>query len=223
MKHFSEIEAYAADHKGGPAALEALLAKPKSADALKAIPDSRWLSKMSKCLFQAGFNWKVIENKWAGFEEAFEGFDPARWAFMSDEDLDRMLKDTRIVRNGQKIVAVRDNACFLSDLAQEHGSASAAFADWPLADHIDLLAMMKKRGGRLGGATGQIFLRRMGKDSFILSRDVVAALMRDQIVSKVPSSQRDMAAVQEAFNVWHQQSGRGLTQMSQILAFSAGS
>jgi 3-methyladenine DNA glycosylase Tag len=62
----------------------------------------------------------------------------------------------------------------------------------------------------------------MGKDSFILSRDVVAALIREGVVDRPPSSKRDLAAVQDAFNRWMDESGRGLTQISRTLAMSVG-
>jgi 3-methyladenine DNA glycosylase Tag len=80
--------------------------------------------------------------------------------------------------------------------------------------------MMKKRGARLGGATGQYFLRFMGVDSFILSRDVTARLIAEGVIDKSPTSKRAMTAVQAAFNQWQEQSGRSLTEISRILAMS---
>ncbi len=82
--------------------------------------------------------------------------------------------------------------------------------------------LIKKRGSRLGGHTGQYFLRFMGKDSFILSRDVVAALIREGVVTSEPKSQRDLKLTQQVFNQWSEESGRPLTQISRILAFTVG-
>jgi len=78
MHSFADTYARAAARKGGEAALEALLAehRSKTPAELAAVPDDRWLAQMSKCVFQAGFNWQVIETKWPGFETAFHGFDP---------------------------------------------------------------------------------------------------------------------------------------------------
>ncbi len=178
---------------------------------------------MAKCLFQAGFHWKVIEAKWPGFETAFEGFDPSRVSFYGDEEVDRLLSNTGIVRNGAKIMAVIENARFLTDLAAEHGSAANVFADWPEDDFIGLMDMLAKRGSRLGGATGQRVMRWMGKSSFILSQDVCARLIAEGVVAKAPTSKRDLAAVQAAFNTWRAQSGRSLTEISRVLALSVGS
>ena len=73
MHGFDEIFAIAAKRKGGAAELEKLLAKPLSAKKLATIPDDRWLSCMTKCIFQSGFNWKVVDNMWPGFEAPLRG------------------------------------------------------------------------------------------------------------------------------------------------------
>lgn len=223
MSPFQTIWERAAARKGGDAALEALMPAVRTADELRAIPDDRWLAEMTRRIFQAGFNWSVIEKKWPGFEAAFEGFDVPRCAMMSDDDIDRLLKNKDIVRNAAKIASVRENAVFLSDLAREHGSAAAFFADWPVEDFAGLLDVLKKRGSRLSGTTGQYFLRFMGKDSFVLSRDVVAVLVAEGVVDKTPSSARALRAVQEAFNEWAAESGRPLAHISRTLACSIDS
>jgi len=222
MRKFAEIHAIAAKRKGGKAALEALLETPESPAQLSALPDDRWLSCMTKCIFRAGFNWKVVENMWPGFEAAFAGFDLGRCAMLHDEDFDRLIGDRRIVRHGTKIRAVQYNAVFLNELAAEHGGVGRAFGNWPSTDYVGLLSLLKKRGARLGGNTGPYFLRFMGVDGFILSRDVVARLVAEGIVDKTPSSQKTMIAVQEAFNAWQAESSRSLTEISRVLAMSVG-
>jgi 3-methyladenine DNA glycosylase Tag len=224
MRAFQDIYAEAAARKGGESALEALLAehRPKSAGELAAIPDNRWLAQMSKCVFQAGFNWRVIDNKWPGFEQAFHGFGPGINAAMSDEEFDAHLRDTAIVRNAAKILSVRDNAHFLGELAAEHGSAAAFFADWPDENFASLLEVMKKRAARLSGETAMRFFRFMGKASYITTRDVTAALIAAGVIDKAPTGRKDLQAVQDAFNGWAKESGRDLTAMSRVLAMSTG-
>jgi len=220
MKTFAEIRARAAGRHGGDAQLMTDLPEVKSPKALAAIPDDRWLAALAKRVFSAGFAWSVIEKKWPRFEEAFDGFQPGRVALYSPDDVERLLGDTRIVRNGQKITATMANAVFLSDLATEHGSAARFFADWPDDDYVGLLEVLKKRGSRLGGNTGQIFLRFMGKDAFVVSKDVAVALIDAGVATKAPSSKRDMAAVQAAFNDWRAETGLPMSHLSRILALS---
>ncbi len=222
MTEFKVLQSQAEARKGGPAALAALMPAVKSPAELKRIPDDRWLSGMTRRIFQAGFRWKVIDDKWDGFEAAFGGFDPARLSLWSDEDTDRLLKDPRIVRNGQKIATVGHNAALLVDLALQYGSAAACFADWPNDDFVGLLELLKTCGARLGGRSGQIFLRFMGRDGFILSTDVSAALIAAGVVDKEPTSKSAMAAVQAAFNGWAAESGLPLAHISKTLACSIG-
>jgi len=222
MQDFTKITAQAARLHGGPAALEKLLAHPLPAGKIRRIPADRFLSAATKCVFQAGFNWEVIENKWPRFEEVFEGFDPNRWAMMTDDDLDHLLKVKGIVANGAKIQSVGANARYLLRLAGQHGSVGAYFAGWRIADYCEHLQAMRADASRLGGRTGQMFLRRMGVDTLVFSPDVLKALDREGVVAKIPSSAKDFAALQAALDRWHKESGRGLTQISQILAFSVG-
>ncbi|WP_282119102.1 DNA-3-methyladenine glycosylase I [Ruegeria atlantica] len=219
MHHFDEIFVIAANRHGGPDALNEKLSKPKSLAELAEMPEDRWLSIITKSIFQAGFNWKVIENKWDGFEIAFDDFDVGRCAFMDDEKFDALLQDTSIVRNGTKIATVRDNAAFLLELRDE-GGVGQVLGGWPSEDYVGLLAMLGKRGSRLGGASAQYAMRFAGRDSFILSQDVTARLIAEGVVDKPATSKKAMAAVQEAFNTWMDQSGRSLTEISRVLAMS---
>jgi 3-methyladenine DNA glycosylase Tag len=222
---FRDIHKLAAKRKGGEAALDMLLAghKPLSPKKLAAITDDRYLSMMTRCVFQAGFNWRVIDNKWAGFEEAFHGFNPRGLAHLSPEQWDAYTIDTRIVRNAPKIQTVLANAHFVWQTAEQHGSFGKVFAQWPANDQIGLMAWLKKEGSRLGGNTGMYFIRFMGKDGFILSADVTARLQASGLaISEHPTSKRDLKQIQEAFNAWHDQTGFSYTKLSRIASMSIG-
>ncbi len=224
MRDFADIFADAADRHGGPEALDAVLAvvAPLPPERIAAIPDDRILSQMARHVFQSGFSWAVIDKKWPGFETAFAGFDPAVNAVMSDARFDELLKDTAIIRNGAKIRSVALNAQLLVRLAAEHGSAARFFADWPASDFAGLLDYLKTHGDRLGGQIGARVIRALGKPAYILSDSVVAALVKEGVVTGVPTSKRDLRAVQAAFNAWSEESERDLTAISRTLAMSTG-
>jgi len=223
MTAFSAIRARAEARKGGPEALAKLLPPVPSKAALVALGDDRILAEMTRRVFSAGFAWSVIEAKWPGFEAAFEGFDPAALAFQPDEFWERLASDTRIVRNGAKIMAARHNAGFVRDVSREHGGFGRFLAGWPSTDEVGLLAFLGKRGSRLGGATGQIFLREVGWDAFVLSQDVIACLRETGLdIAEQPTSKRDLAKVQAQFNAWAAESGLPYRHLSRICALSAG-
>ena len=222
METFAAIYARAAAKKGGKAALEDLLPNPKTPAQLRRIPDDRYLAEMTACVFRSGFVWQVIEHKWPGFEAAFHGFDTMRCAMLSDEELEALSVDTRIVRNAKKIASVRANAQFVRAVRDEHGSFGRFIADWPVENIVGLWAELKQRGDRLGGATAAFFLRFIGKDTFMLSPDVVQVLKRARIVDKPPSGAKALAKVQQAFNAWRAESERPLCQISRVLSCSVG-
>jgi len=219
---FSEILDRASAGHGSLAAVEATLPAPKSAEELRDYPADRYLSAMTKQVFRAGFVWKVIEAKWDGFETVFDGFDLHRLAMLNDEEIERIAADTRIIRNHQKVLTVRKNAQYILDQADAHGSFGAFIADWPETDIIGLWAHLKKNAARLGGNSGPMFLRMVGKDTFVLSNDVTKALIGAGIVDKAPTSAKALAAVQAAFNNWQTESGRPYCQISRVLALSVG-
>lgn len=222
MRSFEEIRDLALGHH--PDLDERLKEyySPRTPDEIRLVPNDRWLAEMTRRVFQSGFVWKVIEAKWDGFEKAFDGFDPARVSFYSDEDVERLVSDTRIVRNGQKIMATIENAQMIQDVVAEHGSFGAFLADWPVEDQIGLQEFLGKKGSRLGGMTGQYFLRFSGWDAFIVSGDVVAALVREGVIDKAPTSKKAKAAVQNAFNHWREESEQPQAVISRTLAMSIG-
>jgi len=220
---FKTIRARAEKRKGGPQAVERLLPKKPNTSALAKLSDDRILSEMTQRVFSAGFAWSVIEAKWLGFEEVFLGFEPAKLTFQPDEFWDRLMTDTRIVRNGAKILSVRENAAFVQAIAKEHGSFGKFLAKWPSSDEVGLLDLLAKRGSRLGGNTGQMLLRFVGWDGFVTSQDVVACLRDAGLdISDEVKSKGDLAKVQAQFNAWAEETGLPYTHLSRICAMSIG-
>jgi len=220
MDSFDSILQRAQKRKGGVAGLESLLPVAVASRELKATTDDRYLAEMTKCIFRAGFVWKIVEHKWPGFEAAFDGFDVRSSALLSDEAIEAAMSNERIIRHARKIQSIPKNAQFILDSQVQHGSFGAYLAAWPVTDIVGLWTDLKKRGDRLGGQTGRYFLRFVGKDTPILSVDVVTALIRQKVVDKEPTSQRALGAVQAAFNCWQAESGREMCQISRILACS---
>jgi 3-methyladenine DNA glycosylase Tag len=220
---FKAIRARAEKRKGGAKALEQLLPPPPNAKSLAALTDDRVLAEMTKRVFCAGFAWSVIEAKWPGFEEAFFGFQPAKLAFEPDEFWERLTSDARIVRNGAKIMSVRENARFVQDVACEHGSFGKFLVKWPSSDEVGLLDLLAKRGSRLGGNTGQMLLRFVGWDGFVTSKDVTACLRDAGLdIAEEVKSKGDLAKVQAQFNAWAEETRLPYVHLSRICAMSIG-
>jgi 3-methyladenine DNA glycosylase Tag len=204
----------------GVAALEARLPQPSSAAELRATSDERYLSQMSLRIFRAGLKHSLVDAKWPAFEEVFAGFAPRRVRAMPDEALEALLADSRLIRHWGKLKSVRDNAAAMIAIAEEHGSFGAWLADWPGTNIVELWESLAKRFSQMGGNSGPTFLRMVGKDTFVLTPSVSAALKRWGAAEGPLKNRKDRAAVQSCFNDWASETGRSLCQLSLILAAS---
>lgn len=223
MTSFKTIRVRAEKRKGGPSALDRLMPEKPEPKRLARLGDDRILAEMTKRVFSAGFAWSVIEAKWDGFEEAFLRFAPAKLTFQPEDYWEALLRDARIVRNGAKIMSVRENAGFVQEIAKQHGSFGKLLAKWPSSDQIGLLDLLAKRGSRLGGNTGQMLLRFVGWDGFVTSKDVVACLRDAGLdIAEEVKSKGDLAKVQAQFNAWAEETGLPYSHLSRICALSVG-
>jgi 3-methyladenine DNA glycosylase Tag len=222
MEKFNSIYQRAAERKGGETMLQRMLSVPRSREQLATLSDNQWLEEFTKKVFQSGFYWQVIENKWPGFREVFWQFDVNGLLMMSPEQVERAASDERIVRNYKKVLTVQSNALMIRDVAEQHGSFAQFVAAWPEDNIVGLWQYLKKHGARLGGNTGVYALRVLGKDTFILSRDVEAYLRAHKLIEGGTHSQKSLQAAQATFNQWQQESGLPLQTISQVVAFSVG-
>jgi len=221
MERFATVRGRAAQRHGGDKALEQMMPAVRDTKALARTRDDRWLAQMTRCIFQAGFVWRVVDNKWDDFEDVFFGFPPERIIMLSPDQIDRFAQNPRIIRNRQKILAVQANARFILEVTREHGSFGRFIGRWPSAELIELYDLLRKNGSRLGGITGQRVLRNMGKDTFIVTGDVVRCLQRSGLdIGDNPSSKRELVRVQGAFDQWHAESGLPYSHLSRIAALS---
>jgi len=210
----------AARTRHGAAGLEARLPTPKTPAELAATPDDRYLSEMSRRVFRAGLKHSLVDAKWPAFEEVFRCFEPRRVRAMSDEAMEGLLGDARLIRHWGKLKSVRDNAAAMLDIAAEHKSFGAWLAAWPGDDIVGLWETLAKRFSQMGGNSGPSFLRMVGKDTFVLSPSVVAALKHWGAIPAPPKNRHDRAAVQACFNAWATATGQPLCHLSMTLGMS---
>jgi DNA-3-methyladenine glycosylase I len=97
-----------------------------------------YLEAMSRPVFQTGISWQVVDTKWPGIREAFKGFDIDKVVRMGDAEIDRLTRDTRVIRNRRKIAAIVANANRILELEHEYGS----FRKY-LRSHDDFEALVK--------------------------------------------------------------------------------
>ena len=120
--------------------------------------------------FQSGLSWLTILRKRENFRAAFAGFDPERVARFGQRDLERLLRDTGIVRHRGKIeaaianargtVALREAGTPLEELLWNHRprkirAAPKSLSDLPptTPESAALSKALKRAGFRFVGPT----------------------------------------------------------------------
>lgn len=222
MTPFAMIEDAAIERLGDRETLAARLVSPEPPESLAMIGDDRYLSVMCRRIFRAGLTHRLVDNRWPAFEVAFDDFDLAEVAGLSDDDLQRLARDEQLIRHRRKIFSVRDNAIAMQSIVDEFGSMGFWLAEWPEEEIVDLWAELKKRFTQLGGNSGPQFLRMAGKDTFLLTDWVVNALAHWGLYKGKHTSQNAHRTIQDIFNAYMEQTGRPQCQVSQILSFSIG-
>lgn len=211
---------YALRRRGSIQQLEDSLPQPLSEAELMAVPDDRYLSMMTQRIFRAGLRHAMVDARWPAFEEAFWGFDPDKMVLLSAEHIEQHMQNKALIRHLGKLRSIPHNAQLILDIRQEYGSFGHFLAQWPSSDIVGLWQLLRQRGQQLGGYSTPGFLRMAGKDTFLITTDVVAALMAHGVIDRNPTSQGALRDVQAAFNQLQEQSGRPLCQLSAMLAWT---
>ncbi len=81
---------------------------------------SGYLDAMARVVFQTGISWRVVDAKWPGIRVAFHEFEPARMARISTKEIERLMGDTRVIRNRKKLEAIASNARRMLELDTEY-------------------------------------------------------------------------------------------------------
>jgi DNA-3-methyladenine glycosylase I len=119
--------------------------------------DDEYFERMTKAIFQAGLNWKMIDNKWANFEKAFANFSIRKVAKFDDAQISDLMKNGGIVRNEGKIRSTIYNAQQSALIEKEFGSFKDYFHSFG-KDHYKLMEDIQRRFHHVGASTARTFL-----------------------------------------------------------------
>jgi len=119
--------------------------------------DSDYFDRMSKAIFTAGLNWKMVENKWPAFQKAFHEFSPTKVAKLTEKDVNSLMKNQEIVRNEKKIRATVENAKTILAIEKEFGSIKG-YIDSFKGGEVRLQKELQDRFKHVGPSTARMFL-----------------------------------------------------------------
>ena len=123
--------------------------------------DSDYFDRMSKAIFTAGLNWKMIENKWPNFRKAFSGFSPESVARLSEKQVQALMRNPGIIRNEKKIRATVENARTILELGKAHGSMKEYIGSFGKKEER-LQEELQERFRHMGPSSARTFLWMVG-------------------------------------------------------------
>lgn len=119
--------------------------------------DDEYFERMTHALFQAGLNWKMIQNKWPNFKKAFGDFSIKKVSKFDNKDLKRLMNDQGIIRNERKIKSTIFNAQQFLKTINEFGSFRGYVSTFG-KDHAGLQSDLQARFHHLGESSSRTFL-----------------------------------------------------------------
>ena len=123
---------------------------------------SGYLEAITRAVFQAGLSSRVVEAKWEGIRQAFDGFDPKAVAGFSADDIDALMADPRVIRNRAKLEGTVDNAQTLLELDAEPGGFRQYLRT--RGDFQATVADLKRQFRFLGDTSTYYFLYVVGEE-----------------------------------------------------------
>ena len=123
---------------------------------------SGYLDAMAHVMFQTGISWRVVDAKWPDIREAFHGFEPTRVARLTTKDIDRLMGDTRVIRNRRKLEAIVSNARRMLELEAEYKGGFKRYLD-SLGDFDATKKEIHKEFAFMGDAGTWYFLWLVGR------------------------------------------------------------
>jgi DNA-3-methyladenine glycosylase I len=129
------------------------ITKPKTDDA--------YFERMTKTLFSAGLNWKVVDNKWPSFRKVFSGFSPSKVSRFTDKNVRTLMKNPEIVRNEKKLKATVYNAGEFLKIHKDFGPFKG-YLDSFGKNEERLLSDLQNKFQHIGPSSARTFLWSVG-------------------------------------------------------------
>jgi len=127
--------------------------------------DDAYFENMTRVIFLAGLNWKMIDKKWPSFKKAFQDFSIDKVSTFKTSDIERLMKNESIVRNRAKITATIQNAHQFENIRKKFGSFQSYLDSLDKSNNYALVIKeLGKRFQRVGPSSARIFLYTVGED-----------------------------------------------------------
>ena len=131
---------------------------------IKPSNDNEYFTMLSKSVFQAGFSFKVVEQKWTYIVETFDNFDFKKVMNWNEEKIYQVLQSPKIIRNSKKVRGIVDNARVFHDIITKYGSFSQYLDSFKTKSYPERSKIISKQFKWLGKTGTYVFLWMVNED-----------------------------------------------------------
>ncbi len=120
---------------------------------------------LSKAVFNAGFSYQVVRNKWEDIKEVFHDFEPEIISKWTVDEISGALSSPKIIRNSRKVIAIVSNAKVFLELLGKYitfDNYLKSFRDKPYEEKQRILSKQFKW---LGPTGAHFFLWSVGENA----------------------------------------------------------
>ncbi|HDZ17451.1 hypothetical protein LCGC14_1199180 [marine sediment metagenome] len=127
--------------------------------------DKSYFEILSKAVFNAGFSYQVVRNKWEDIKEEFHEFDPKIISKWTVDEISKALNSPKIIRNSRKVNAIVSNAKIFLEITKKHGSFENYLNSFREEPYEVKQKILSKRFKWLGPTGAHFFLWSIGEDA----------------------------------------------------------
>ena len=127
--------------------------------------DKGYFEILSKAVFNAGFSYQVVRNKWEGTKEVFHDFDPEILSNWTVDEISVALESPKIIRNSKKVIAIVSNAKVFLEIVKKHKSFENYLKSFCDKQYEEKQKILSKQFKWLGPTGAHFFLLSVGEDA----------------------------------------------------------
>ena len=120
---------------------------------------------MSKAVFNAGFSYQVVNNKWEDIKEVFYDFEPKIISNWTVDEISKALNSPKIIRNSRKVTAIVSNAKVFLDLLNKYRTFENYLKSFREKPYEEKQKILSKQFKWLGPTGAHFFLWSVNEDA----------------------------------------------------------
>lgn len=125
--------------------------------------DDEYFEILCLMIFQSGFNWKLVREKWKDLKKIFKGFKIEDVARLTNKQQQGLLKNPKMIKNKRKIEAIATNAKIFLEITKKSGSFENYLKNLRSLEEKEKIKEIKNRFVGIGDYSAEFFLHSVGE------------------------------------------------------------